>query len=328
MLTSLQLRIKMYFASGLYNVILGVITTAVLEAIIIGLVIVIIIVIAFLVFLARTAAHRLLRPPRKVLKWKPSDLGFNYGDVIVETADGLKLKGWIIPRGSDKTVLVLHGYTSSKYDEDYIKPVIEILARNGFNVVAFDFRAHGESDGELTTLGIKETEDMIGLIDWLEKNRPDLTKNIGVIGYSMGGAISIMLAARDKRVKAVVADSPYMDVVASGKRWIMRIKGFMRSLLLLIYPLIISFAKSKANIDLDKLKVYNYAEKVDQPILIIAGERDDLVTLDEIKKFYNLLKKHNNKVEIWIVDSKHVEAIKDHPKEYEEKVVGFFRRWL
>lgn len=278
--------------------------------------------------MARVAAYKLLRPPRKVLNWKPSDLGFDYEDVGIETVDKLKLRGWIVPQGSDKTVLVLHGYTSSKYDEDYIKPIIEILARNGFNVVAFDFRAHGESDGEITTLGEKETEDTIRIIDWLEKNKPELAKSIGVIGYSMGGAVSIMLAARDKRVKAIVVDSPYMDIVASGQRWIMRIKGFVRNILLLIYPLIIRFAKSEADIDLNKLNVYNYATKIDQPILIIGGEKDDLVTLGEIKKFYDMLRSHNDKVELWIVSSKHVEAIKDQPKEYEEKVVGFFRRWL
>lgn len=302
--------------------------TTILEAIIIGIVIVIIVITGFFVYMARVAAYKLLRPPRKVLNWKPSDLGFDYEDVGIETVDKLKLRGWIVPQGSDKTVLVLHGYTSSKYDEDYIKPIIEILARNGFNVVAFDFRAHGESDGEITTLGEKETEDMIRIIDWLEKNKPELAKSIGVIGYSMGGAVSIMLAARDKRVKAIVVDSPYMDIVASGQRWIMRIKGFVRNILLLIYPLIIRFAKSEADIDLNKLNVYNYATKIDQPILIIGGEKDDLVTLGEIKKFYDMLRSHNDKVELWIVSSKHVEAIKDQPKEYEEKVVGFFRRWL
>lgn len=285
-------------------------------------------IVVFLVGIARSAASRLLKPPRKVLDWKPSDLGFDYEDVEVTAEDGVKLKGWVIPRGSDKTVIVLHGYTSSKWDEDYIKPVIEILGRNNFNIIAFDFRAHGASGGDITTLGYKEVGDTMKIIDWLQEKKPELARNIGVIGYSMGGAVALMLASRDKRVKAVVADSPYMDIVASGRRWIKRLKPPLRNILLTVYPLITRFASRKAGIRVSDLVIINYADKIDAPTLIIAGEKDDLVALDEIKRFYEELKKHNDKAELWVVDTRHVSAIKDYPREYEEKIIGFFKRWL
>ncbi len=284
---------------------------------------IILLVALSMIGLAYAAASKLLKPPRRRGGWKPSDLGFKYDDLVVETKDGLKLRGWIIYGGGDRTVMVLHGYTSSKYDEGYMKPVIEILARNGFNVVAFDFRAHGDSDGELTTLGFREVDDVVRVIDWIEENKPGLVGRLGLIGYSMGGAVALMVSARDERVKAVVADSPYIDIVSSGRRWIMRLKGFMRTILLAVYPLIVRFAEGKAGIKTDDLRIMKYADKIKQPVLIIAGKRDDLVSLDEVKGFYTTLKHHNRNVELWIVDTGHVDAVKDYPREYEEKMVSF-----
>ncbi len=294
-----------------------------------GVIIAIIVaIILFLVGLARAAASKLLSPPRLKKKWTPKDLGHDYEDVAVKTDDGLTLRGWFIDKGSNTTIIAIHGYTASKYEEDYMKPVIDLLARNGYNVVAFDFRAHGDSDGEITTLGVKEVEDYVRIIDWLKKEKPGKAEKIGVIGYSMGGAVTIMLSAKDKRINAAVADSPYIDITASGRRWIMRMKGALRSLLLAVYPLIVRFAASKANINIEDLVMYKYASRIKIPFMIIAGRNDDLVALDEIKRFYEALRKTNPNTILWVTGSGHVRSIKDHPKEYEERVIGFFKKYL
>ena len=288
----------------------------------------IIVIAAILVLLAFVAAKKLLSPPRKKGAWTPRDLGFNYQDVEVVADDGVKLRGWFIDVGSVNTVIAIHGYTSSRWDEAYMKPVIRILARNGFNVLAFDFRAHGESEGKYTTLGVRELRDYRKIISWLKNNYPNKAKKVGVIGYSMGGAVAIMLAATENKIDAVVADSPYMDIIASGKRWIKRMKQPMRSLLLAVYPLIVSFASHIAGMDTDELRIINYADKVNKPLLIIAGRRDDLVSINEIGSFFQRAKAHGKLVELWISGSPHVRTIVDEPEEYEKRIVSFFRRWL
>lgn len=276
--------------------------------------------------LAYAASSRLLKPPRKVGHWTPGDLGFSFERVEVRTSDGVVLRGWLVKGASGKTVVALHGYTSSKWDESYMKQVLEMLARNGFNVAVFDMRAHGESTGEITTLGYRESEDVMKIIDFLEER--GLADRLGLIGYSMGGAIALMVSSLDPRVKAVVADSPYMDIRSSGRRWVSRVKGIMGVLLRVSYPLIIWFTSRRSGVNPSKLVMREYAGKLKTPLLLIAGEKDDLVSLDEIKEFYEEVKKHNDKAELWVTGSRHVAAILDHPKEYEEKVVGFFNRWL
>jgi len=285
-------------------------------------------IILFLVGLAKVASNRMLKPPRLKRDWTPKDLGHDYENVEVRTSDGYTLRGWFIDKGSDKTIIAIHGYTASKYEEEYMKPVIDMIARNGYNVVAFDFRAHGDSDGEITTLGLKEVEDYIRIIDWLKSVKLNKAKKIGVIGYSMGGAVTIMLSARDKRINAAVADSPYIDIRSSGQKWIMRLKGVMKSLLLLVYPLIVRLTASRARINIDDLIMYKYASRIKIPFMIIAGRNDDLVALGEIRKFYNELRRNNPRATLWVTDSGHVRTIKDNPQEYEEKVISFFKENL
>jgi len=298
-----------------------------IEILLVVIVVVIVVVVLGLIGLAYIAAAKLLKPPRRIYKWTPKDLGYDFEELIIKS-NGVDLHGWFIDRGSNVTILAIHGYTSSKWDETYMKPVINILAENGFNVAAFDFRAHGRSGGEITTLGYLETQDYKNIISWLKQNKPEKAEKIGLIGYSMGGAVTIMLTALDDRIDFAIADSPYIDIVSSGKRWIMRMKGIIRSILLAVYPLIVFFAAKKAGINVDDLKLYKYADKIKKPLFIIAGKNDDLVSIDEIKKFYELVSKHNEHVDIWITDSQHVRAIQDYPKEYEEKIISFYKRRL
>ncbi len=280
------------------------------------------------VLLASVAAGKMLRPPRKIGDWDPKSLGFDYDDVSVEASDGVVLKGWFIDRGSDKTIIALHGYTSSRWDETYMKPVIKILGEAGYNVAVFDFRAHGESGGEMTTLGFRERRDVMEIISWFRENKKDKAVKVGLIGYSMGGAVAIMVSAMDNRVDAAVADSPYINIIASGKRWIKRLGEPLRSLLLIGYPLIVYFVSRRAGIDPSELDMMKYAEKIKKPLLVIAGKRDDLVALSEAIDFCKVAHSHNKNVERWITDSAHVESIKDYPDEYRERVIGFFERWL
>jgi Predicted hydrolase of the alpha/beta-hydrolase fold len=122
--------------------------------------------VAVLLALAYAISGKLLRPPRHRGEWTPRDLGYEYEEAVVETREGFKLRGWFIPRGTDRTVVVIHGYTSSRWG-DYVEKSVEMLARRGFNVALFDMRAHGESEGRFTTLGYLEAEDVRRIIDWL-----------------------------------------------------------------------------------------------------------------------------------------------------------------
>ena len=283
---------------------------------------------AVIVAVAAAASNKMVSPPRAKGSWTPKDLGHDYEDVEVLTPDGVRLRGWFIDKGSDKTVLAIHGYTSSKWDETYMKPVIDILARNGYNVAAFDLRGHGESGGDRTTLGKREAADMKAVIEWLKREKPGKARKVGAIGYSMGGAVTIMLASEPGLLDAAVADSPYIDIMRSGRRWVRRVRGVLGALLRLAYPLIVRFTSSKAGVRPEELNMMRYADRVRAPMLLIAGERDDLVTVDEVREFYEAVRRTNPNIELWVTDSAHVRTVEDRPREYEERIISFLKKHM
>src|SRR3989344_4582516 len=150
-----------------------------------------------------------IHPQKIITNLAPSDFGLNYEEVLFNSADGIKLSGWFIPHNKTKsTVIVMHGYPADKAN---LLGVTEFLAKD-FNVLLFDFRSFGKSEGKYTTAGYLERNDLLGAIQYLEEEK-NLTK-IGLYGFSLGGAVALM--TNHKNIKAVATDSAYarlQDVV-------------------------------------------------------------------------------------------------------------------
>ena len=120
-----------------------------------------------------------VRPPRILSSVHPSHIGLPYESVTIKTSDGLKLSGWFIPReGSDRVVIGLHGYPADKGD---ILPALMFLLRD-FNLLLFDFRYFGESEGRYTTVGGDEVKDLLAAIQFLKERG---FEKIGVWSHSV-----------------------------------------------------------------------------------------------------------------------------------------------
>jgi dipeptidyl aminopeptidase/acylaminoacyl peptidase len=87
------------------------------------------------------------------------------------------------------------------------------LAKDGENTLSmmFDFRNSGESDGELTSVGQYEVQDLLGAVDYI-KAQPGISQQIVLFGFSMGASTAIMAGAREPAVTAVIADAPFADL--------------------------------------------------------------------------------------------------------------------
>ncbi|WP_297481227.1 alpha/beta fold hydrolase [Thermococcus sp.] len=283
-----------------------------------------VLIFLFMIFIAFSAfiAYKLVKPPRFIKNWTPEDFGYKYEDVTIETRDGLKLSAWWVPNEKDSTVIPLHGYTRSRWDEVYMKQTTEFLLREGYSVLVFDFRAHGKSGGNYTTVGERELVDVISAVDWLEKNHPEKAGKIGLVGFSMGAVVTIRALAEDERVTCGVADSPPIYLDRTGARGLKYFANLPEWLYAFVKPFTKLFSGAK------ELNMLAYAEKIRKPLLLIAGEKDPLVKVDEVKEFYERNKKVNPNVELWVTDSPHVRTLKFHPEEWKAKVGDFLRRHL
>jgi len=151
----------------------------------------------------------LVRPEPYTTSITPDDYGIEYERVSFPTEDGIELKGWFLPSldpEAEMTVVLLHGYPADKGD---VLHRAEILI-DSFDVFLFDFRYLGESGGKFTTLGALEQRDLHAALDFLEKEKG--IKKVALWGYSMGAAVSIMVAPERDIVRGVVSDSSYSDL--------------------------------------------------------------------------------------------------------------------
>ncbi|MDN5696927.1 MAG: alpha/beta fold hydrolase [Rubrobacter sp.] len=134
----------------------------------------------------------------------PWELGLRYEEILFHTSDGLALRGWWMAReGAARTIVTLAGHNGAKH---HTVGIASALWARGANVLLFDNRARGESEGETTSLGYFEQLDAAAAVEYaLSRSESPL----GLFGFSMGGAVALMTAARDERVGAVVADSAF-----------------------------------------------------------------------------------------------------------------------
>ena len=151
-------------------------------------------------------ARRITSPgPREKRFVTPWELGLPYEEVAFRTEDGLILRGWWLPAPQPKrTVIALHGHRGARH---HCVGIGAALWRKEANVLLFDHRGRGSSEGNLMSLGHFETLDALAAADYVLSRSPEVP--LGIIGYSMGASVAVMAASRDDRVGAVVADSPF-----------------------------------------------------------------------------------------------------------------------
>jgi pimeloyl-ACP methyl ester carboxylesterase len=244
------------------------------------------------------------------------------GDRLV-TADGLGLAGWYIPAGNGSgpegaTIVLAHGHGVNK---SAMLARAELLHRD-YNLVLFDFRNHGQSEDGMTTVGMLERADLRAVIDWLvEAKGPEA---IGVLGVSMGGAVTINEARADSRVRAVVLDSTHAKLANALQARLDR-QGYPLSLpaswAILLGGLMRTGQDMSAADPL--LAVEAYGER---PLLLVSGGRSsDLIGPHDADELLAAARQGGADAQLRICEEAgHAEAVRACPREYRDWVLGFF----
>jgi len=178
-------------------------------------------------------ADAVLYPERQPLKKTPHDYGMDYQDVQFQSADGVDLKGWLLPGSADKLVVITHPGSFSRYGlsvkdqkgwEKFSTFEVEFLTtarqlhQAGYWVLMFDFRNHGESgrspNGGITGLGIWEYQDVVAAVRYARGREDTRNLAIGFVSFCQGADATIIALSRAKDelqasgVKCLVAVQP------------------------------------------------------------------------------------------------------------------------
>lgn len=209
------------------------------------------------------AASGLLYPARRQPK---AQAPANCADLEV-AGTGATLRGWHCRAGSPTrgTVVYLHGVADNR---DSSIGLVRRFTAQGLDVVAYDSRAHGASEGTLCTYGYFEKEDLRRVIDTLAPGP------LVLIGTSLGAAVALQETATDDRVSGVIAAEVFSDLETIARE---RAPAFLPARLV---TEALAVAERRAAFSVRDVSPVRAATRIRVPVLLIHGE-DDVLTRPE-----------------------------------------------
>jgi fermentation-respiration switch protein FrsA (DUF1100 family) len=267
-------------------------------------------------------ASRALVAKRRALEATPADYGLPFKEVVFSPrADRLTLRGWFIP--AEKAlgaVALVHGADSNR------SAMLEIargLWERGFHVLTFDLRAHGESEGATFTAGYREILDLLGALDYLWTVQGLPACSTGALGISLGGAVALLAAAREPRLRAVVSDASFARISDLVVRGAADRTGLSPRFASLLVPGMALIARLRYGVDLGEVVPERAVRNLPYPLLLIHTEGDPTVPLEHA--FRLRAASPHAATEVWVVPStEHARAYKTAPQEYIRRVGDYF----
>ncbi|AZB44501.1 alpha/beta fold hydrolase [Bacillus sp. FJAT-42376] len=263
---------------------------------------------------------RAMHPPKIALKKHPAHFGIQTEEVHFKSSDGLSLRGWWMPvENSSKAVVFSHAYGLNRYNMPFpIFDLVKVFQSQGYSVLMYDFRNAGESDGNETTIALKEQLDLNGAIEFVKHEKS--MDHIILIGWSMGASTSLLAGCRHDDVKGIIADSPFASldsyVLDSFEYWtkLPRFIGRVSS-----YVTKLNFLGFKPHL-VKPIEVVKKAEG--KKIMIVHAKNDPAISCTESER----MKRMNSDIDLWQPEmGGHIEAYRLNKQEYEDRVVAFLK---
>jgi uncharacterized protein len=274
-------------------------------------------------------SRSLVRPRRK--KNKTSDLTnftpeskYETSPVRFYASDGVRISALMLEPESPNghAIIVCHGFRHSK---NSAVRFVQYLIRDGYTLLLLDFRNHGDSDGDITSYGYYEKNDLHGAIEFLRK-RVQIPGKIGILGASMGASIALIAAAENKEIKALVLDSPFSSLKRITIDRISQLTHLPRPILQLPMSLAYGWMKRLDDIDVPAVEPGNRARDIDCPLFLIHGADDTVIPVGHSRTIFDNVRSEK---ELWIVErAGHLGSYPADPTEYQSRVLSFFQKNL
>jgi uncharacterized protein len=201
-----------------------------------------------------------------------------YETVILNTKDKLKLEAWYTKTNNAKgTICMFHGHGGKKSGNN---AEAAVFRKMGYNTLQLDLRAHGNSEGNVCTIGYDEAEDIKLAYDFIQTKGE---KNIVLWGISLGAA-TITKAINDYKLQPnkIILEMPFGSLLqaAEGRVKMMKLPAEPLSRLLVFWGGI------EHGFWAYNMKPATYVAKITCPVLLQWGKNDPRVSRQEIDAIY------------------------------------------
>ncbi|MGH9323367.1 MAG: alpha/beta hydrolase [Vicinamibacteria bacterium] len=259
------------------------------------------------------------RPMDLNLTSSPADYGLTFEDVSFPSKDGVTLSGWFLGGGSRKAAVICgHGLFRSRRE---VLDRAAFFRKQGFDTVLFDFRRHGKSGGERVTLGYRERLDFEGAVRFVRGRRPEAP--VVFYGVSMGAAAALLAARETADVRAVVADSPFLNIEHTVMHHVKLVFGLPR------FPFasaLLWFLEMRSGFDREDFDLEAaVADLGERPVLIIAGTDDPRMPPDLQRRLHEASFSPRSRF-VLVPGAGHGAAYRVAPETYERELMEFLEQ--
>jgi len=266
-----------------------------------------------------------------------------------ESHDSLKkiARHGILARNNEAqaTILICHGFMCDKYDVGMLR---KIFKKKQFNVMTFDFRAHGQdSSGQYCTFGRDEALDVIAAAQFLRKH-PDLEgKPLFAYGFSMGAVSAIEAQALAPTLfDAMILDCPFdsserviktglqglkcsifgYEFDVPGKDFLQRyaFHPYVQVLVKTVLKTVSQMDASGISTNFCPLYPSESVKNISIPLFFIHCKNDQKVSIDQVKKVYNGAAGYKR---LWLTNGRrHYDSFFYNPEKYIQEVRQFYNQ--
>ena len=272
-----------------------------------GVLLLFIFVIAPFIF-SHILTHASSRPTDSEINTSALATDIAYREVEFNSADGVKLSGWYLPReNSPVTIIYCHGLFRSRLE---MLERAEKFSQEGYAGLLMDFRSHGKSGKAMTSMGYLERFDIIGAVRYL-KDSLRIQTPVVVYGVSMGAAAALLAAADDSVIAGLIIDSSFLsfdETITHHAKLFFKLPQFP------VASALIMFTKWRVGFNSADFDLRHAVQKIgDRPILFIAGGADTRMPPEIAKTLYDASPSTHKNIVI-IPNATHGKAFNTEPE--------------
>jgi len=240
--------------------------------------------------------------------------GSPFETVKFETEDGLQISAWYAPppRAEGNAVLLLHGHRGNR---DQLLVHAEYLVAAGYGALLIDFRNHGDSEGDRTSMGYHELKDARAALRYLERQSD--VKRIALWGHSMGGAVACLLMS-EVDAAALFVDATFTDFPALVRDGVAA-RGLPVSP---VSGILVSLYGYLSGSDWSAVRPIDALAALEKSALLFHGSADPVIPLAEARR----IAEAHSLVRLSVFDGGgHSDLYQLDPQRYQSEVLAYLR---